>query len=173
MDLAFGKIGRGPRMAGPAGFLQIISMNHGLGVGRWQDIMDPVATRTVRRIGIPSLIRETVKAVIVGFHLTKSVLLRNPFRGMALRAGRQGDPFLVHGRIGVHLGLDPMNAVAGRAGGRVRSPPGCKNPVNAAGERLCNLRVAVPARLRDIRSKDRGFGINQGSQVVAAVAART
>jgi hypothetical protein len=91
---------------------------------------------------------------------------------MALRTGCQGDSLLIHRRIRIDLCLDPMNAMARRAGGRVASPSRCKNPMNTFDELFRNLGMAYPAGLRDVRPEDRGLGVNQGSQVVTSVTTR-
>ena len=91
---------------------------------------------------------------------------------MALGTGRHGNPPLIDRRIRIDLGLDSVNAMAGRAGGRVASPPCGKGSVDALNKLPRNVRVAHPARLRNIGTEDRGLGIDQGSQVMAPMTAR-
>ena len=91
---------------------------------------------------------------------------------MALRAGRQGNSSLIDRRIGIDLGLDSVNAVAGGAGGRVASPPCGKDSVDALNKLSRDVRMAYPAGLRNVGTEDRGLGIDQGPQVVAPMTAR-
>jgi hypothetical protein len=88
---------------------------------------------------------------------------------MTLRTGCQGDPPLVHGRIRIDLCLDSVNAVAGRTGGRIASPPRRKGSVDTVDKLLCNVRMANAASLGDVGAKNRRLRVNQGPQTVTPV----
>ena len=116
-----------------------------------------------------------MEAVIIGFHLDpgESVFSGNPFRRVALWTGRQGDSSLVDGGVGVDLGLDPMDAVAGGAGRRIAPSPCGQDTVDAFRKLLCHFGMAGPAGLGDIRPEDRGLGVNHRPKLVTPVTACT
>ena len=73
---------------------------------------------------------------------------------MTLGAGCQSDSFFVNRGVGIELGLDPMDAMAGRAGGRVCPAAGREHPVDALDELLGDVGVAHATRLRNVGPKD-------------------
>ena len=119
--------------------------------------MNPMATGTIGRKGISSLVRQTVETIIVGLNRCRRefVFFGDSFCRMTLRTSRHSDPSLVDRRIGINLRFNAVNTVTGRAGGGIRSPPCSKHTMNAVHKLSGNIRMAGPTRLRNIGSKDR------------------
>ena len=136
--------------------------------------MDSVATGAVCGKSISSLIGKAVESVIIRLYGAggEVELFRNPFRSMALRTGCKSDSSLIHGRIRVYLCLNPVDAMARRASGRIGSPSGGEYAMHTLHKLFRDFRMTGAAGLGNVRSEDHGFGINQRSQVMAPVAIR-
>src|SRR4030042_1119876 len=90
---------------------------------------------------------------------------------MTLGARRQGDSPFVDRGIGIQFRLKDVNAMAGRAGGRIRPSSGREHPMNALPELFRYVGVARTSCLGDVRTKDGGFRIHEGPEVMASMAA--
>ena len=74
---------------------------------------------------------------------------------MTLGTGGQGDSSLVHRRVRVHFCLDPMDAMASGASGRIGSPPGRQHAMDAIRKLFHDVRMTGTAGLGNIRPEDR------------------
>ena len=137
--------------------------------------MDPMTTGTIGRKGISPLVGKAVKTIVIRFHseVGQLIFFRYPLCGMALRASRQSNSLFIHGGIGIHLCFYPVDAVAGGARRGIRPAPGSQHPVDAFGKLLGDIRMARTAGLRDIRSEDGRFRIDEGPQIMAPMATCT
>src|SRR4030042_7078384 len=92
---------------------------------------------------------------------------------MTLGTGGHRNPSLMDRGIRVHFGFDPVETVTGGTGGGIASSPCCKHSIDAFCKLFGNILRAFPTGLGDIGSEDRGFGIDERSQVMTPVAIRT
>ena len=106
--------------------------------------MDSVTTGAVCRESIPSAIRKAVKSVIIRFYggAGECVLFRDAFRSMTLRTGCKGDSLLIDRRIRVYFCLDPVDAMASGARGRIRSPSSSEHSMHAVRKLFRDIRMA-------------------------------
>ena len=116
-----------------------------------------MATGAVRRIGVSTLVRETMKSVIVGFNLGcgKFMLFRDSFCRVTLGAGRYGNSSLVDRGVRIDLRLIAMDAMAGGAGRRIGPASGSKLPMDAFRKFFGDVGMACTAGLGNVRSEDR------------------
>ena len=152
MDLAVGKVSARANVTLPASLRQIAGVNHGLGIGRRQNVVDPVATGAVCDHLCSQLRSQTVIAVFV----TADTSTRNPeflsqqhaFVTFRARVGRYRSRRNRRGLI--EWQLDVVNPVTIRTYGRARNPPRHGLSVNALSELISFGPVALAAGSRNV-----------------------
>ena len=134
MDGKLGEVLRSARVASSTGFYEVGLMDHRLGIVGGPDIVDTMATGTVSRNHISSLLSQSVVAIQIGLDLEGRypILPGDPLRCVALGAGGHGDFLLRNGGIGINLGLDAVNPVTVGADGGMSYSPFRRNPVNTS-----------------------------------------